>query len=204
MARVTVIFYSTYGHNYRMAEAAAAGAREVPGVTVKVLQVPETLSPEILEKMGATETKKEFAHIPVARVDDLAEADGVIFATPTRFGNMTAQMKAFIDATGSLWAKGTLVGKVASVMTSSNTQHGGQEATILTFIPVLLHQGMIYVGLPYTAEGQSINSEISGGTPYGASCVADQGDRETPSPNELGLARFQGRRVAEITKKLFG
>jgi NAD(P)H dehydrogenase (quinone) len=204
MAKVSVIFYSTYGHNFKMAEAAAAGAREVPGVTVKVLQVTETLSPEIIEKMGATQTRKEFAHIPVAKVDDLAEADGVIFATPTRFGNMAAQMKAFIDATGSLWANGGLVGKVASVMSSSNSQHGGQESTILTFIPPLLHQGMIYVGLPYTAEAQSINSEISGGSPYGASCVADQGDRETPSKNELGLASFQGKRVAEITKKLFG
>lgn len=204
MAKVSVIFYSTYGHNYKMAEAAAAGAREVPGVTAKVLQVAETLGPEIIEKMGATETKKEFAHIATARPQDLADADGIIFATPTRFGNMAAQMKAFLDATGSLWAKGSLVGKVASVMSSSNTQHGGQESTILTFIPPLLHQGMIYVGLPYTAEGQTIHSEISGGSPYGASCVADQGDRETPTENELGLARFQGKRVAEIAKKLFG
>ena len=204
MAKVNVVFYSLYGHNYRMALAEAEGAREVQGTKVGVYQVAETLPEEIIEKMGGTETKKEFAQVPVATPDTLAETDAVIFGTPTRYGNMTAQMKALIDATGQLWAKDALVGKVASVFTSSNTQHGGQESTILTFLPPLLHLGFIVVGLPYSAKGQTISSEISGGSPYGASCVADQGDRETPSKNELELARFQGRHVAGIAKKLFG
>ena len=204
MAKVNVVFYSMYGHIYKMAEAEAAGAREVPGTQVKIYQVSETLPKEVLEKMGAVETKQSFAHIPVATPDALAEADAVIFGTPTRFGNMAAQMKAFIDATGQLWAKAALVGKIASVFVSSNTQHGGQESTILTFFPPLLHQGMIIVGLPYSAEGQSIHTEISGGTPYGASCIADQGDRETPTANELDLARWQGKHVAGIAKRLFG
>jgi NAD(P)H dehydrogenase (quinone) len=204
MAKVNVVFYSMYGHIYKMAEAEAAGAREVPGVAVKVYQVPETLPDSVLAAMGAVETRNTFARIPVATPETLAEADAVIFGTPTRFGNMTAQMKAFLDATGQLWAKGALVGKIASVFSSSNTQHGGQESTILTFFPPLLHQGMIIVGLPYTAEGQMIHTEISGGTPYGASCIADQGDRETPTENELALARFQGKHVAGIAKRLFG
>jgi NAD(P)H dehydrogenase (quinone) len=204
MAKVNVVFYSMYGHNYKMAEAEAAGAREVPGTKVGIYQVRETLPPDILEAMGATESKKSFAKIPVATVDNLAEADAVIFGTPTRFGNMTAQMRAFLDSTGQLWAKDALVGKIASVFASSNTQHGGQESTILTFIPTLLHLGMIFVGLPYSAKDQTIETEISGGSPYGASCVAGQGDRETPTANELGLARFQGKHVAQIAKKLFG
>ena len=204
MAKVNVIFYSMYGHNYKMAEAEAAGAREVPGTIVNIFQVRETLSPEILEKMHATESKKSFASIPVATLDNLAEADAIIFGTPTRFGNMIAQMRAFLDSAGQLWVKDALVGKIASVFASSNTQHGGQESTILTFIPTLLHLGMIYVGLPYAAKAQMIDTEISGGSPYGASCVAGQGGRETPTANELALARWQGKHVAGIAKRLFG
>ena len=199
--KVLVLFYSTYGHIYRMAEAMAEGVRE-SGAEVEIKQVPETLSPEILEKMGAVEAKKAFAHIPVASVDDLAEADAIIFGTPTRFGNMAAQMKAFLDATGSLWGAGALVGKVGSVFTSSNTQHGGQESTILTFHPVLLHQGMVIVGLPYAFKGQMRMDEITGGSPYGASTIAGEGGSRRPSENELDAARYQGRHVARIAAKL--
>jgi len=204
MAKVNVIFHSTYGHVYKMAEAEAAGAREVPGVQVGVYQVKETLPDEVLAKVGAIEPKKAFAHVPVATLDNLAEADGVIFGTPTRYGNATAQMRAFLDSTGGLWAKDALVGKVASVFCSSGSQHGGQESTILTFIPTLLHLGMIYVGVPYSEKRQMLDTAITGGSPYGASTVAGQGGRLQPTENELAIARFQGRHVAEIAKKLFG
>ena len=199
--KINVIFHSIHGHIYRMAEAVAEGAREVEGAEVKVLQVAETLPNEVLEKMGAIETKKMFAHIPVATVDDLAEADAVIFGTPTRFGMMTAQMRAFIDRTGGLWTEGALIDKIGSVFTSSATQHGGQESTILSFHTTLLHHGMILVGVPYSETRQSTMDEITGGSPYGASTIAGDGSR-LPSENELGIARFQGKRVAEITERL--
>ncbi len=205
MMKINVIFYSLYGHNYKMAKAVAEGAGEGEGAEVGLYQVQETLAPEILEKMGATESKKKFSHIPVATIENLEEADAIIFGTPTRFGMMTAQMRAFLDRTGSLWSKGALIGKVGSVFTSSSTQHGGQESTILSFHTTLLHHGMVIVGVPYSEERQSILSEITGGSPYGASTVAGSGpDTRHPSENELGIARFQGRHVAEITKKLVG
>jgi NAD(P)H dehydrogenase (quinone) len=205
MMKINVIFYSLYGHNYKMAEAVAEGAGEVEGAEIGLFQVQETLTPEILEKMGATESKNKFSHIPVATVENLEEADAIIFGTPTRFGMMAAQMRAFLDKTGSLWSDGSLIGKVGSVFTSSSTQHGGQEATILSFHTTLLHHGMIIVGVPYSEERQSILTEITGGSPYGASTVAGSGpDTRQPSENELGIARFQGRHVAEITKKLVG
>jgi len=204
MARVTVIFYSAYGHIYKMAEAVAAGAREVPDVTVGLFQVKETLPDDILAKMGALEARKAFARVPVATLDNLAEADAVILGTPTRFGNMCGQMRAFLDSTGPLWAKNALVGKIGSVFSSSNTQHGGQEATILSTHLTLLHQGMIIVGLPYSAKRQMIDTEITGGSPYGASTVAGENGRRSPSENELSLARFQGKHVAQIAKRLFG
>lgn len=204
MARVTVIFYSAYGHIYKMAEAVAAGAREVPDVTVGLFQVKETLPDDILAKMGALEARKAFARVPVATLDNLAEADAVILGTPTRFGNMCGQMRAFLDSTGPLWAKNALVGKIGSVFSSSNTQHGGQEATILSTHLTLLHQGMIIVGLPYSAKQQMIDTEITGGSPYGASTVAGENGRRSPSENELSLARFQGKHVAQIAKRLFG
>jgi len=205
MMKINVIFYSLYGHNYKMAEAVAEGAEEVEGAEVGLYQVQETLSPEILKKMGATESKNKFSHIPVANVENLEEADAIIFGTPTRFGMMAAQMRAFLDSTGSLWSDGSLIGKVGSVFTSSSTQHGGQESTILSFHTTLLHHGMIIVGVPYSEERQSILTEITGGSPYGASTVAGSGpDTRQPSENELGIARFQGRHVAEITKKLVG
>ncbi|MBW1776415.1 MAG: NAD(P)H:quinone oxidoreductase, partial [Deltaproteobacteria bacterium] len=152
--KVLILFYSTYGHIYKMAEAVAEGAKEVEKADVILRRVPETLSKDILEKMGALEAQKQFAHIPVAGVDELADAGAVIFGTPTRFGNMCGQMRRFLDATGALWAKGALVGKVGSVFTSSATQHGGQESTILTFHVTLLHHGFVVVGLPYTFQGQ--------------------------------------------------
>ena len=201
---INVIFHSLYGHIFRMAEAVAEGAKSVSGAKVRVLQVPETLSDEILGKMGAIEAKKTFAHVPTATVDDLADSDGVIFGTPTRFGNMSAQMRAFLDATGGLWMKGSIVGKVGSVFASSNTQHGGQESTILSFHITLLHQGMVIVGLPYTEKRQMTMEEITGGTPYGATTIAGADGSRMPSKNELEMARFQGMHVARITKLLAG
>jgi NAD(P)H dehydrogenase (quinone) len=191
-----------YGHVYRLAEAIAEGAREVKGAEVEMRRVPETLSEEILGKMGAIEAQKAFARIPVCNVDELASADAIIFGTPTRFGNMCGQMRQFLDATGQLWAKGALVGKVGSVFTSSNTQHGGQESTILSFHITLLHQGMVIVGLPYTFQGQMRMDEVTGGSPYGTSTIAGSKGERMPSQNELAAARFQGRHVAAIAFKL--
>jgi len=200
--KVLVVFYSMSGHSYRMAEAGADGARGVNGTEAVLRRVPETLSDEILKKMGALEPQKVFAHIPVARVEDLADADAVIFGAPTRFGNMCGQMRQFLDATGSLWAKGALVGKVGSVFTSSGTQHGGQESTILSFHTTLLHLGMVIVGLPYTFEGQKRMDEITGCSPYGASTIAGGSGERMPSENELAGARYQGRHVAKLAAKL--
>ena len=171
-AKIQVVFYSMYGHVYRMAEAVAEGARRVPGVEVSLRQVPETLPDEALAKMGATEARKAFAHVPVASADSLAEADAIIFGTPTRFGNMCAQMRAFLDRTGGLWAQGALIGKVGSVFVSTGTQHGGQETTITGFHTTLFHHGMIVVGCPYSQPGLTNMTEITGGTPYGASTLA--------------------------------
>jgi len=200
--KVLIVFYSMYGHIYKMAEAIAEGAREVNGAEVMLRRVPETLNTEILTKMGAVEPQKAFAHIPVCTVDELPEADAIIFGTPTRFGNMCGQMKQFIDATGKLWMSGKLVGKVGSVFTSSATQHGGQESTILTFHVPLFAQGMIIVGLPYAFQGLLKMDEITGGSPYGASALAGTGGERTPTENELAGARYQGRHVATIAAKL--
>jgi len=201
--KVLIVYYSMYGHINRMAEAIAEGAKSVKGTEVVLRRVPETLSQEVLVKMGAVEAQKKFENIPIATVDELASADAIIFGTPTRFGNMCGQMRQFLDATGGLWAKGALVGKVGSVFTSSATQHGGQESTLLSFHITLLHQGFVIVGLPYSFQGQMRNDEITGGSPYGASTIAGtQGDR-TPTENELQAARFQGAHVATIASKLF-
>ena len=202
--KILVLFYSTYGHIYEMAKAEAEGAQSVPGTEVILRRVPETLSPEILERMQATEAQKKFEHIPVAQVQDLADADAIIFGTPTRFGNMSAQMKTFLDATGQLWARHSLVGKVGAVFTSTNTQHGGQETTILSFMITLLHHGMIIAGLPYTFDGQTTMDEIVGGSPYGASTIVRGDNSRMPSPIELDGARYQGRYVAQLTAKLRG
>jgi len=200
--KILVVYYSMYGHVHRMAEAVAEGAKEVDGAEVEMCCVPETLPEEILQKMGALEAQKAFAHVPVCTVDQLGEADAVIFGSPTRFGNMCGQMRQFLDATGNLWAESTLVGKVGSVFTSSNTQHGGQESTIISFHWTLLHLGMVVVGLPYSFQGQMRMDEITGGSPYGASTIAGGQGERVPSENELAAARFQGKHVAMIASKL--
>jgi NAD(P)H dehydrogenase (quinone) len=199
---VLVLYYSMYGHVHRMAEAVADGVREVPGAVATLRRVPETLPASVLEMMGAVEAQKAMAHVPVCTVDELGGYDAIIFGTPTRFGNMCGQMRQFLDATGGLWMKGGLVGKAGSVFTSSATQHGGQESTILTFHTYLLHQGMVVVGLPYAFAGQSRNDEITGGSPYGASTIAGTQGERLPTENELAAARFQGRHVAAIAARL--
>ena len=200
--KVLVVYYSMYGHIHRMAEAIAEGARGVQGAVVEMRRVPETLPVEVLQMMGAVEAQKAFQHVPVCTVDELGAADAIIFGTPTRFGNMCGQMRQFLDATGGLWMKDALVGKVGSVFTSSATQHGGQESTILSFHITLLHQGMIVVGLPYAFKGQMRIDEITGGSPYGASTIAGGKGERMPSANELEAARFQGKHVATIATKL--
>ena len=201
--KILVVYYSMYGHVHLMAEAVAKGARGVNGADVSMFRVPETLSDEVLKKMGALEPQKSFAHVPICKVEDLAAADAIIFGTPTRFGNMCGQMRQFLDATGGLWARDALVGKVGSVFTSSSTQHGGQESTILSFHITLLHHGLIVVGLPYSFKGQSRMDEITGGSPYGASTIAGADSKRMPSENELKAAIYQGEHVAKIAARLF-
>jgi len=200
--KVLIVYYSMYGHVHRMAEAVAEGAKEVKGAEVEMRRVPETLPEEVLAKMGAVEAQKAFSHVPVCTVEELAAADAIIFGTPTRFGNMCGQMRQFLDATGQLWANGALIGKVGSVFTSSATQHGGQESTILSFHITLLHHGFVIVGLPYSFQGQMRIDEVTGGSPYGASTIAGGQGERMPSDNELAAARFQGKHVAGIATKL--
>jgi NAD(P)H dehydrogenase (quinone) len=202
MCKVLIVYYSMYTHVFTMAEAVAEGVRDITGCQAIVKKVPETLPEPVLGLMNALDAQKSMEHIPVATVDDLAAADAIIFGTPTRFGNMSGQMRQFLDATGQLWKKGALVGKVGSVFASSATQHGGQESTILSFHTTLLHHGMIVVGLPYTFLGQMDNTEITGGSPYGATTIAGTEGERFPSANELAGARFQGAHVASIAKKL--
>jgi NAD(P)H dehydrogenase (quinone) len=200
--KVLIVFYSMYGHIYQMAQAVAEGVRSVAGAEPVLRRVPETLSPAILQAMGAAEMQKRLEAVPVCGVDELAEADALIFGTPTRFGNMCGQMRQFLDATGQLWAKGALVGKPGGVFASSNTQHGGQESTILSFHTTLLHHGMVVVGLPYSFDGQSSTAEIVGGSPYGASTIAGGDGSRQPSELDLAGARYQGAHVARIALKL--
>ena len=202
IVKVKIIFYSMYGHTYRLAEAIAQGAREVPGANVGIFQVQELVSSEILEKCGAKKARETFAHIPVAKPVDMVDADAVIFGTPSRFGNMCAQMRYFLDQTGGLWSQNAFVGKVGSAFTSSSTQHGGQETTLISFYVTLLHLGMVIVGLPYTENRQTTMSEISGGTPYGASSISGASGGKMPGENELAIARFQGKHVTNIARKL--
>jgi NAD(P)H dehydrogenase (quinone) len=197
MTKVLVLYYSSYGHIETMANAVAEGARGV-GATVDVKRVPELVSPEVAK---SSHFKVDQA-APIAAVDDLANYDAILFGTPTRFGNMAAQMRNFLDQAGGLWFQNKLVGKAASVFCSTATQHGGQESTILTFIPTILHLGMIYVGLPYTFSGQFGHEEVKGASPYGASTVAGGDGSRQPSGIELEAARFQGAHVAEIAAKL--
>ncbi len=200
--KIQVVFYSMYGHIHQMAEAVAAGAREVAGAEVSLWRVPELVPEAALEKSGAKAAQAGFANIPVITPDKLAEADAIIFGTPTRFGNMCAQMRNFLDQTGGLWMKGGLIGKVGSVFTSTATQHGGQESTILSFHTTLLHHGMVIVGVPYSEARQMSMAEITGGSPYGSSTIAAGDGSRQPSENELAIARFQGRHVAQIAAKL--
>lgn len=202
--KIQVVFYSMYGHIHQLAEAVAAGAREVAGSEVTLYQVAELMPEEALEKSGAKAARAAFAHIPVITPDRLAEADAVIFGTPTRFGNMCAQMRNFLDQTGGLWMKGGLIGKVGSVFTSTATQHGGQETTLTSFHTTLLHHGMVIVGVPYSEARQMTLAEITGGSPYGASTITGGDGSRQPSENELAIARFQGQHVAAIAKRLAG
>jgi NAD(P)H:quinone oxidoreductase type IV len=191
-----------YGHIYRLAEAVAEGVREVPGTEVELPQVPELVPEDVLERSGAKKAREAFAHIPVAKPDDLADADAVIFGISARFGNMCAQMRNFLDQTGGLWAKGALIGKIGRVFASTNCQHGGQETTLISSLITLLHHGMVIVGLPYTEMRQCTMDEITGGSPYGITTIAGHDGSRMPSKNELAVARFQGRHVAAIAKKL--
>ncbi len=198
MAKMLVLYYSSYGHIERMAQAIAEGARSVARTEVTIKRVPELMPEDIARKAGM----KLDQRAPIATVDELAQYDAIIFGTPTRFGNMAAQMRNFLDQTGGLWVKGALVGKVGSVFASTASQHGGQETTITSFHSTLLHHGMIIVGLPYAYPGLTRMDEVSGGTPYGATTLAGPDGARQPTENELGAARFQGRHVAEIAARL--
>jgi len=200
-AKVQVIFHSLYGHLYRLAEAVAEGAREA-GASVEVLQVAETLPADVLAKMGATDSRKSFAHVPIADPKRLAEADAIILGTPTRYGSATAQMRAFLDNTGGLWASGALIGKVGSGFTSTASQHGGQETTLLALSTFFFHMGMVIAGVPYSVQELVEMDEVTGGTPYGASTIAGPKGERQVTENELAIARAQGRHVAQIAAKL--
>jgi NAD(P)H dehydrogenase (quinone) len=199
---VLIVYYSLYGHVAALAQAAAEGVEQIPGMTGMLRRVPETLSPEIIAKMGATEVQKNLSLVPECTLDELVAADAILFGTPTRFGNMCGQMRQFLDATGQIWAQGKLVGKPGGVFCSTATQHGGQETTLASFIFTLLHHGMLIVGLPYAFAGQMRMDEITGGSPYGATTLAAGDVSRKPTENELEGARYQGRRIAEIAKKL--
>ena len=198
MTKVLILYCSSYGHVETMARAVAEGARKVSGAEVTVKRVPELVSEDVAKKSGY----KLDQAAPVAKPDELPDYDAIIFGTPTRFGNMCAQMRSFLDQTGELWQSGKLIGKVGSVFASTATQHGGQESTVLSFHTTLLHQGMVIVGLPYPAEEQMTLDEITGGSPYGASTIAGGDGSRRPSDNELKLARFQGRHATEISARL--
>jgi NAD(P)H dehydrogenase (quinone) len=197
MTKILVLYYSSYGHIERMAHEVAAGV-EVAGAEADVKRVPETVPEEIARKSGF----KLDQRAPIAKVEELAHYDAVVFGTPTRFGNMAGQMKNFLDQAGALWLKGTLIGKVGGVFTSSATQHGGQESTILTFLPVLMHLGFVIVGLPYAFDGQMGHSEVMGNSPYGSSTISGADGSRQPSRVELAGAHFQGKHIAEISARL--
>ncbi len=198
MTKILVLYYSMYGHIEIMAEAVAAGAREAEGVGATIKRVPEIIPEDRARTMGVKLDQKA----PVATTDELGGYDAIIFGTPTRFGNMAAQMRNFLDQTGKLWMEGALIGKPASVFTSTGTQHGGQETTITSFHSTLLHHGMVIVGVPYSCKGLTVMTEITGGSPYGATTLAGADGKRLPSENELGIARFQGKHVAQIAKLL--
>ncbi len=198
MSKILILYYSTWGHVEQMAQAVAEGARKVAGTTVDIKRVPDVLPPDVLATMHAKTDQKA----PIAKPEDLASYDAIIFGTPTRFGNMVAPMRSFLDATGGLWREGKLIGKVGSVFVSTATQHGGQESTILSFHVNLLHHGMIIVGTPYSCTGLMKIDEVTGGSPYGAGTLSAGDGSRMPSANELEIARFQGEHVAQITGRL--
>lgn len=198
MAKILILYHSLYGHIERMARAEAEGAREVAGSEVVIKRVPELMSDDAVRQAGG----KLGQTAQIASPDELGGYDAIIFGTPTRYGNMSGQMRNFLDQTGALWMSGALVGRVGSVFTSSASQHGGQESTILTFHPTLFHLGMVVVGLPYSEQRQMGTDEVKGGSPYGASTIAGGQGERTPSDQELGMARSQGRHVAAIATKL--
>ena len=200
MTKILVLYYSSYGHVETMAGAIAEGAGSVDGTVVTVKRVPEIVPEKVARESGI----KLDQEAPIAEPAELADYDAIIFGTPTRYGKMAAQMSNFLDQTGGLWMKGALIGKVGSVFASTATQHGGQETTIVGFHTTLLHQGMVIVGLPYSAQGQMRMDEITGGSPYGATTIAGGDGSRQPSENEIDLAKFQGRHVAEIAGKLAG
>ena len=202
--KILVVYYSMYGHIHQMMQAAVEGARSVKNAEVTLMRVPETLPKEVLAQMGAVEAQKAQKKVKVCTVEDLAAADAVIFGTPTRFGNMCGQMRQFLDSTGGLWLKGSMIGKVGSVIASSATQHGGQESTILSFHTTLLHHGMVIAGLPYSFQGQMGVTEMTGCSPYGATTIAGGQGERLPSPNELEGAKFQGKYVARLAERLAG
>ncbi|HQL09218.1 MAG TPA: NAD(P)H:quinone oxidoreductase [Lentisphaeria bacterium] len=199
MAKILVVYYSMYGHVETMAKAVAEGACGVKGAEVCLKRVPELMPEDVARKAGA----KLDQAAPIATPAELADYDAIIFGTPTRFGNMCSQMRNFLDQTGGLWAGGKLVGKIGSVFVSTSSQHGGQETTITSFHNTLIHHGMIIVGVPYACAELLNMKEISGGTPYGATTLADHDGSRQPSANELAIARYQGRHVAEVAAKLF-
>lgn len=202
MTRVLVIFYSMYGHIYKMSEAVVAGAKAVKDTKVELYRVAELVPDAVLEKSGAKAAQKVFEHVPIIQTDQMPDADVYLFGTPTRFGNMCAQMRNFMDQLGGLWSKNTFVGKVGSVYTSTGTQHGGQETTLTSTHTTLLHLGMVIVGMPYSEKRQTTITEISGGSPYGATTIAGSEGKRQPSENELAMAHFQGKHAAEIGKYL--
>ncbi|MCH7471969.1 NAD(P)H:quinone oxidoreductase [bacterium] len=204
MAKVQVIFYSMYGHVYRMAEAIAEGAREAEGAEASLYQVAELVPEEKLKAAGAWDARQTFAHIPLAEPAQLADAHAVIIGTPTRFGNMCSQMRQFWDQTTKQWLAGELIGKIGSAFTSTGSQHGGQETTITSIWNTFCHQGMIIVGCPYSEKRLLEMDEITGSSPYGAATITRSDGSRMPSENELAIARFQGRHVASLAVKLFG
>ncbi|HLP97345.1 MAG TPA: NAD(P)H:quinone oxidoreductase [Sideroxyarcus sp.] len=198
MTKVLVLYYSMYGHIEKMAEAIAEGVSMADGVEVVIKRVPEIIPEDRARAMGVKLDQKA----PIASVDELVNYDAIIFGTPTRFGNMAAQMRNFLDQTGKLWTEGALIGKAASVFASTGTQHGGQETTITSFHSTLLHHGMVIIGVPYSCKGLTVMTEVTGGSPYGSSTLAGADGKRMPSANELEIARFQGRHVAEIARRL--
>lgn len=203
--KALIMFYSMYGHVHQLARAAAEGVAEVDGVEPVLRKVKENLPDSLVEKLGGLEARKAWADVPEVAISDLEECDAMLIGTPTRFGGICSQVRQFLDSTGGLWAKQTMMGKIGAGFTSSGTQHGGQEVTIYgSLYPYFLHQGMLICGLPYTYQGQSGMEEIKGGSPYGASCVAGSDGSAFPTKFDLDGAKYLGRHVATLAKKLRG